>query len=155
MKTAPRQRGEVRLSLPATVESLRRVRHAVEGFAEALDAPADTIANIKIAVTEACSNVVVHAYPDHVGVVEVEAKYESEQLVVWVRDFGRGITQPSDRPGLGIGLSLMSTVSDVFEAYPGFLRGTTVVMRFDLDGGGGAPPRRRQQGEQADESSPS
>jgi hypothetical protein len=52
-----------------------------------------------------------------------------------VRDFGRGITQPTDRPGLGLGLGLMASVSDVFEAYPGFLRGTTVVMRFDLDAG--------------------
>jgi anti-sigma regulatory factor (Ser/Thr protein kinase) len=133
VKTAPKQRGEVRLALPATVESLRRVRHAVEGFAEALDASPSTIGNVKIAVTEACSNVVVHAYPGHVGMVEVEAKYEEHQLVIWVRDYGRGITQPSARPGLGIGLGLMASVSDVFEAYPGFLRGTTVVMRFDLN----------------------
>jgi anti-sigma regulatory factor (Ser/Thr protein kinase) len=133
VKTAPKQRGEVRLALPATVESLRRVRHAVEGFAEALDASPTAIGNVKIAVTEACSNVVVHAYPGHVGMVEVEAKYEDHNLVVWVRDYGRGITQPSARPGLGIGLGLMASVSDVFEAYPGFLRGTTVVMRFELD----------------------
>ena len=115
------------------MEALRRVRHAVEGFAEALDAPEQTIVNIKLAVTEACSNVVVHAYPGQVGLLEVEAKSEDRQIVVWVRDFGRGITQPTDAPGLGLGLGLMASVSDVFEAYPGFLRGTTVVMRFDLD----------------------
>ena len=50
-----------------------------------------------------------------------------------MRDFGRGITQPTQAPGLGIGLNLIASMADVFEAYPGFLRGTTVAMRFDLE----------------------
>jgi serine/threonine-protein kinase RsbW len=128
-----RQRGEVRISLPATGEALRRVRHAIGGFAEALDADPQVVGNVQIAVTEACSNVVVHAYDGQIGTLEVEARYEEGQLAVWVRDFGRGITQPTQAPGLGIGLNLIASMADVFEAYPGFLRGTTVAMRFDLE----------------------
>jgi anti-sigma regulatory factor (Ser/Thr protein kinase) len=91
------------------------------------------VGNVQIAVTEACSNVVVHAYDGQIGTLEVEARYEEGQLAVWVRDFGRGITQPTQAPGLGIGLNLIASMADVFEAYPGFLRGTTVAMRFDLE----------------------
>src|ERR1700745_34030 len=127
-----RQRGEVRISLPATGEALRRVRHALGGCAEALDADPQVVGNVQLAVTEACSNVVVHAYDGHVGTLEVEGRYEDGQLVVWVRDFGRGITPPPQAPGLGIGMNVIASRADVVEAYPGFLRGTTVVMRFDL-----------------------
>jgi anti-sigma regulatory factor (Ser/Thr protein kinase) len=120
------------LTLPARPENVAVVRHAFGGLGETLEVREQLLADIKLAVTEACSNVVVHAYPEHVGLLEVEAKSEEGQIVVWVRDFGRGITQPTQHPGLGLGLGLMASVSDVFEAYPGFLRGTTVVMRFEL-----------------------
>src|SRR3954468_7868233 len=61
--TAP----DLELTLPARPENVAVARHAIGGFADVLEVPDQTLADVKLAVTEACTNVVVHAYPNGEG----------------------------------------------------------------------------------------
>jgi anti-sigma regulatory factor (Ser/Thr protein kinase) len=65
-------RPEVVLTMPARAEGVGVVRQALAGMADALDFEASTLADMKMAVTEACTNVVVHAYQADSGMLEVE-----------------------------------------------------------------------------------
>ena len=63
---------EVRLTMPARAEGVGVVRQALAGMADALAFNAAVVADMKMAVTEACTNVVVHAYEGEEGTLEVE-----------------------------------------------------------------------------------
>ena len=63
---------EVRLTMPARAEGVGVVRQALAGMADALAFNAAVVADMKMAVTEACTNVVVHAYEGDEGTLEVE-----------------------------------------------------------------------------------
>src|ERR1700709_2453049 len=83
---------DLELKLPARAENVAVVRHAFGGFAEALSVDEQTLADIKLAVTEACTNVVIHAYErDDIGDLEVDATIDDQRLTVIIRDNGRGI----------------------------------------------------------------
>jgi serine/threonine-protein kinase RsbW len=124
----------LQLTLPASAENVAVVRHAVAGLAEALGMDEVGIADLKTVVTEAGMNVVVHAYPDQQGILEVEARPEGEALAVVVRDSGSGIRPRADleQPSLRLGLSLIAALSESFEISGGLGRGTTVAMRVPL-----------------------
>jgi hypothetical protein len=95
------------------------------------------IADLKTVVTEACMNVVVHAYPgDEPGLLEVRATTELDGLTVVVRDYGMGIRpRPDvDRPSLRIGLTLIAALSKSFEIKGGVNRGTEIRMHLPLQG---------------------
>src|ERR687897_202275 len=87
---------DVKLTLPARPENVSVIRHVLGAFAEALRLPDDLVEDLRLAVTEACTNVVRHAYPGDVpGPVEI-AIVPSEDLVsVIVSDHGRGIGSSS------------------------------------------------------------
>jgi anti-sigma regulatory factor (Ser/Thr protein kinase) len=122
------------MALPASAENVAVVRHAVAGLAEAMGMDEVGIADLKTVVTEAGMNVVVHAYPDQQGTMEVEARPEGEALAVVVRDSGAGIRPRADLepPSLRLGLSLIAALSESFEISGGLGRGTTVAMRVPL-----------------------
>ncbi len=124
---------EVRLSMPARAEGVSVVRQALSGVADALDFDEAVVADMKMAVTEACTNVVVHAYPGREGVMEVEARPVDRTLSVVVRDHGLGIVPRADSPGLGLGLPLIANLSDRLEIQGGPDGvGTQVEMAFTL-----------------------
>jgi serine/threonine-protein kinase RsbW len=123
------------MSLPARAENVAVVRHALAGLAERIGMDEPGIADLKTVVTEACMNVVVHAYPaDTPGLLEVEATEELEGLTVVVRDYGMGIRpRPDvDRPSLRIGLTLIAALSKSFEIKGGVDRGTEIRMHLPL-----------------------
>jgi serine/threonine-protein kinase RsbW len=124
---------EVVLTMPALPEGVGVVRQALAGMADALDFEASVLADMKMAVTEACTNVVVHAYDTETGMLEVEMLTAAEGLTIVVRDHGSGI-QPrparSDPPALGLGLPLIAALSDAFELRGSAGRGTEVRMTF-------------------------
>jgi serine/threonine-protein kinase RsbW len=149
MKTASDGRSALRMSLPARAENVAVVRHALAGLAERLGMDEAAIANLKTVVTEACMNVVVHAYPDgEAGPLQVEGFVEDEGLMVAVRDWGTGI-QPRralDRSSLRLGLSLIAALSSSFEIGGGVGQGTEITMHLPLrsaegERDGEAPPR--------------
>jgi serine/threonine-protein kinase RsbW len=124
---------DLELSLPARAENVAVVRHAFGGLGEVLDMPEQTLADVKLAVTEACTNVVVHAYPDDEdGPLDVSAHVGEEALEVVVRDRGRGIVPRPDSPGLGLGLPLIATLADQLELGTGPGHETEVRMTFQL-----------------------
>lgn len=126
------------ITLPARSENVAVVRHAVAGLAEELGMREPAVGDLKTVVTEACMNVVVHAYEGEPGPLEVEAIPNDSELTVIVRDFGSGIRpQPEDeRPSLRIGLTLIAALSSSFEISGGLNQGTRITMRMPLSTNG-------------------
>jgi serine/threonine-protein kinase RsbW len=136
VNTTTDDRSGLQMTLPARAENVAVVRHALAGLADRIGMDEPGIADLKTVVTEACMNVVVHAYPDdHPGPLEVEAVPEAEGLTVVVRDYGMGIRpRPDvDRPSLRIGLTLIAALSSSFEIKGGVDRGTEIRMRLNLE----------------------
>jgi anti-sigma regulatory factor (Ser/Thr protein kinase) len=103
---------DMELAPPARAANIAVVRHALGAFGEAFAIEEETLSNIRLAVTEACTNVVVHAYPDgREGSLEVCATLHEEELIVVVRDEGPGIAPRTDGPGLGLGLPLIASLA--------------------------------------------
>lgn len=126
------------IAVGARPENLAVVRQALAGFAEAMGFDEAAIADLKTIVTEACMNVVVHAYPGKgTGPLEVSTVPLPDGVEIVVRDQGVGFQpRPSETEngsGLGLGLPLIAALSDGFEVRGGPGRGTEVrmVLRFE------------------------
>jgi anti-sigma regulatory factor (Ser/Thr protein kinase) len=124
---------DLELMLPARPENVAVARHAIGGFADVLDVADQTLADVKLAVTEACTNVVVHAYPDGEGPMGLRATVHDDLLRIVVIDEGRGILPRADSPGLGLGLPLIATLAESLELGTGSREETEVRMTFRLD----------------------
>jgi serine/threonine-protein kinase RsbW len=126
------------MMLPAKAENVAVIRHALAGLAEQIGMDEPSLADLKTVVTEACMNVVVHAYRGEPGPLNVEAKPDNEGLTVIVRDQGVGMRPQADvdRSSLRLGLSLIAALSSSFAIAGGLDRGTEITMRLPLHGGG-------------------
>ena len=120
------------LTYSAQPESVPQVRGAVRAFAAELGAKAEQVDGIRLAVSEAVTNAVLHAYRDESGSVYVTAALVSNELWILIADDGCGLEPRTDRPGLGLGLGLISQVSDGLTLVRRANGGTEVRMRFDL-----------------------
>jgi serine/threonine-protein kinase RsbW len=120
-------------SYPAVPEAVPLARRALATVAATAGAAGDRVDEIRLAVSEALTNAVVHAYRgDEPGRVHVTAAVASDELWVLIGDDGRGLHAWNDSQGLGIGLSLISGLSDDFSIVTRASGGTEVQMRFDL-----------------------
>jgi serine/threonine-protein kinase RsbW len=132
------------ITLPAKPENVAVVRHAVAGLAERMGMLEPGVGDLKTVVTEACMNVVVHAYDEESGPLQVKVFEEDACLTVVVRDFGDGIRpRPEiERPSLRIGLTLIAALSSSFAISGGLGKGTEITMRLPLvsGDGNGLPP---------------
>ena len=101
----------LKIQLQAVPERVPSARGAITRLCEDLDIEYDLAGQIRLAVTEACTNCVLHAYEGETGedsTFALEARVEDDDLLVVVRDAGAGITAVrSARAGLGLGLRLM------------------------------------------------
>ncbi len=124
----------LQMKLPAMAENVAVVRHALAGLAEQVGMDETGVADLKTIVTEACMNVVVHAYGDSGGPLVVEAEANAEWLTVIVKDSGSGINPRADseRTSLKLGLSLIAALSASFSISGGLGRGTEVMMRLPI-----------------------
>jgi serine/threonine-protein kinase RsbW len=120
-------RFEMRVTAQAT--NVRELRAGVVAFAERIGfAETDQIA---LAVSEAVANVVLHAYRGgDPGDVRVVACDQPDRLVVVVRDYGNGMHPRADSPGLGLGLPLISSMSDDLQVETADGSGTLLRMHF-------------------------
>jgi serine/threonine-protein kinase RsbW len=119
--------------MPAVPESVGPLRRRASELAEELGAPRRKVSDIALAVSEACTNVVIHAYRDEPGTLALAAESTDGELVMKVLDEGDGLTPRADSPGLGLGLPLIARLSDRFEVHPGpDGRGTELCMAFRL-----------------------
>ena len=124
---------DMELALPARATNIAVVRHAFWALGEACALDEEILSNIRLAVTEACSNVVVHAYPDeHEGLLEVAATLQADKLEVVVRDEGPGISPRPDSPGLGLGLPLIASLTESVQLGRDEDERTEVRMTFPL-----------------------
>lgn len=124
---------DLQLQLAAEATSVGRARHAVSDFAGEVGADPDAVA---VAVSEAVTNAVVHAYPRDrkggEGEIRVEATINGTHMVVLVSDGGHGIRPNPDSPGLGYGLALVASLADEIAIADSPEGGTAVRMRFPL-----------------------
>jgi anti-sigma regulatory factor (Ser/Thr protein kinase) len=125
--------GDLRLELPAQPRSVPTGRHAARAFADA--AGCQDLDGVELAVTEALTNVVLHAYIDDPGpgAMQLEGRREPGAVVFSVGDQGRGLLPRLDSPGLGMGLAVMQhhAAEISFVGAPQRPRGTEVRLRFD------------------------
>ena len=116
------------------------VRVAVAAFATQLNPTLEEVADLKTAVSEAVTNVVIHAYQEKTGKVRIECSVRGKEMTVTVIDYGVGIEniekamEPlyTTRPELdrsGMGFAFMEAFMDELEveSQPG--QGTTVRMK--------------------------
>src|SRR5437763_9890344 len=87
----------VRLKISNRSENVLLVREMLTGVAELIELDTSDLYDIRTAVTEACNNVVLHAYEGGEGPLEVELRASPETIEVIVRDHGMGI-KPRIRP---------------------------------------------------------
>jgi anti-sigma regulatory factor (Ser/Thr protein kinase) len=121
---------DIRLTLPARPENVAVVRHVLGALAEALDLPPAVTADIRLAVTEACTNVVRHAYGDRAGDIDVVVRPRGRALEVIVADNGRGMGPSPDTSGPGLGLPLMAALADSLEIQGSATPGSRLMMSF-------------------------
>ncbi len=121
---------------PAQASRVADIRGAVGDVAERCGAGHGLLERIGLAVSEAATNVVMHAYRDSGtarGLIHVKAACREERFLdVCVRDDGVGMSPRTDSPGLGLGLSLMAHEADGLEIRAGDGGGTEVQLRFAL-----------------------
>ncbi|HET6549982.1 MAG TPA: ATP-binding protein [Solirubrobacter sp.] len=126
-----RTQTDVKLTLPARPENVSVIRHVLGAFAEAMRLPDELVEDLRLAVTEACTNVVRHAYPPNIrGPVEISIRPDGESVSVVVADRGRGIGTSSDTQGPGLGLPLIAAIADQVELQPVPGGGSRVAMTF-------------------------
>lgn len=124
---------DLELSLPARAENIALIRHAFGALGEALAIDEQLLADMRLAVTEACANVVVHAYADREpGPLEVDVTIHDHKLVVIVRDEGPGIVPHPGSPGLGLGLPLIASLAESVKLGRDERERTEVRMTFAL-----------------------
>jgi serine/threonine-protein kinase RsbW len=127
------------LVLPAVPSGVPRARDAVTDLCERLGLEQDLADDIRLAVTEACTNCVLHSPTegaDHPTFI-LDAHVEDGELVVIVRDFGGGLLgAPAGNGGLGLGMKLIEQLSGSSQVSSRPGGGTRVAMRF------GVPPEK-------------
>lgn len=112
----------VRLRIPAKPEYITLVRLALSGLSRLQPLDPETLGELKLAVTEACSNSVRHGYGGGEGTVQVSYELQSDKLIVEVEDDGPGFDpnelrrQAEDLSEGGLGIAIIRSVADEFEA---------------------------------------
>jgi serine/threonine-protein kinase RsbW len=128
----------VRLNLANTAENVVLVREMLAGVAQAIELSVGELNDIHTAVTEACNNVVLHAYAGRPGSMEIEVRLARGTFGVVVRDRGGGIrAQPEDTDGSsigGIGLHVIRTLAHSVQFNETAREGTEVCMEFAISG---------------------
>jgi serine/threonine-protein kinase RsbW len=131
----------VRLTMPAKAEYLILARLALAGIAREVPMSETALADLKLAVTEACGNAIRHAYAADRGVVRVVYAVEPDAIEIHVEDDGGGLPSESMMELLdfdelaesGMGLAIIRAVVDEFEVQDrGEGAGTLVRMRKQL-----------------------
>ena len=115
----------VRLIMPAKAEYITLGRLALTALARVRPLSEETLSDLKLALTEACTNSVRHAYGSRVGTVEIVYQLEPDRLVVDVLDDGNGFqadavgrTGNGDLTEGGLGIAIIRAVADEVEIGP-------------------------------------
>lgn len=119
---------------PAVPETVPTARHAVLAHLSAARTSDPPLSDIGLAVSEAVTNVVHHAYVDQEpGPVRVRVEIRPPEVEVMVQDEGSGMIPRPDTPGLGLGMPLIATISQRFDVRARVGGGTRVCIWFSCD----------------------
>jgi serine/threonine-protein kinase RsbW len=113
----------IRLTIPAKAEFITLGRLALTGLAQLRPFPREVLGDLKLALTEACTNSVRHAYEGGSGTVEILYELYSDRLVVEVVDTGDGFEPHADGAASdgddlsegGLGIAIIQALADDFE----------------------------------------
>jgi anti-sigma regulatory factor (Ser/Thr protein kinase) len=141
IRRSQHDRQYVKESYPAVAASVPTARTDVVEFAAAAGITGERLDAVRLAVSEAITNVVVYAYPARLGHIHVTARVAGGELWVLVADSGCGIHAGRDSDGLGLGLALISQLTDGFSVLERSSGGTELRLRFVIDGEGPDQPR--------------
>ena len=136
---------EMKLRLPAISLNESVCRSAVSSFAASLDPTVEELGDIRLAVSEAVTNCIVHAYKDlpdgEVGYIYISVRlYDTKEVSVEISDNGCGIenvdeamkpmfTTGEGTERCGMGFLVMENFTDSLSVKSKVGRGTTVLMR--------------------------
>jgi serine/threonine-protein kinase RsbW len=123
----------VDLHVHSRPHTLTIVRGMLSGVAEQLAMDPELLDDLKTSVSEACNNVVLHAYQGEPGPMAVRLFVDDEGILVSVQDRGVGLSEPpamEDGAG-GLGVSVMQALAGDLRLIPREGGGTEVLMRFD------------------------
>jgi serine/threonine-protein kinase RsbW len=114
---------------PGTPRGVGVLRRAMARLAQDCGMDAAGIADVRLAVTEAATNAVVHAYADAHGELSVSAAVHDGELTIVIGDTGSGLSDRPDSAGLGLGLALIAKVAERLKivSHPG---STEIHMAF-------------------------
>ena len=140
---AQRKTASFESSYPALPAMIWRARTAVASLAASAGADEEQLDRIRLAVSEAVCNAVLHAYPQAAGEVHVAAAVIDGELSVIVADDGCGLGGASESSGLGLGMALMAQMCDSLTFTGRASAGMQVEMRMWLAGVGPQAERAR------------
>jgi serine/threonine-protein kinase RsbW len=117
----------VYLSIPAMPEFITLSRLALAGLSRVRHLPEETLADLKLAITEACSNSVRHAYADGGGTIEIVYRLESDRIEIEVSDRGPGfdhgrsgsLPEEIELSEGGLGIAIIRSIADDLEIASG------------------------------------
>ena len=144
---------EIELKIPALAEFVGVARLAMSGIATRMNFTIDEIEDIKISISEACTNVIQHAYGDNVDptkdIIDIKVYIIEDNLEIEVTDFGKGFDvsivgtkeqrkKSKQKMGLGLGLTFIQSLMDHADFQSSEGKGTTIQMKkqvsqFDLE----------------------
>src|SRR3954469_17671137 len=116
----------IRLTIPAKPEFITLGRLALTGIARLRSEPMpqEVLGDLKLALTEACTNSVRHAYANGEGLVEIVYELHADKVVVEVSDHGEGFEPPAEPGNVleqeelsegGLGIAIIEALADEFE----------------------------------------
>jgi serine/threonine-protein kinase RsbW len=130
-------------SYAACADAVPIARTRVSEFARTSGLTEPALHSIRLAVSEAVTNVVRHAYRNGGGKVHITAARLAGEFVVLVTDDGCGYQTPAETPGFGWGLALIADAADDFVLTERGEGGTEVRMRFVIPDAAGTPDQLR------------
>jgi serine/threonine-protein kinase RsbW len=130
---------KVSITIPSSSEYVGVVRLAVSGIATRMNFTVEEIEDIKIAISEACTNAVQHAYPTTPGHINITSCIEDDKLTIEVSDKGVGFDtnilgskeqreKSEKKLGLGLGLTFIKNLMDEADVQSQVGKGTTIRM---------------------------
>lgn len=130
-------KNELKMTFPSNSENVGIARITAAAFAAQLDLTLNDIEEIKVAVSEAISNAVIHGYGNETGMIDFSMALEEGVLEFIIKDYGKGIAdialarQPSyssDPERMGLGFVFMESFMDELRVESEVGKGTTVHM---------------------------
>jgi anti-sigma regulatory factor (Ser/Thr protein kinase) len=120
---------------PAMTDSIPVARNAITDFAMRVGISGEQLDAVRLATSEALTNVVQYAYPARFGHIHVTGRVAGGELWVLIGDNGCGFHAGSGSDGLGLGLALINRLTDGFSVAERSSGGTELRLRFVIDQG--------------------